>query len=50
MHATFLSKRWENKHVLYGVQDTVKIKIFFLSNYYEWNFMDFVTAVHLSID
>lgn len=23
MHATFVSKRWENKHYLSGMQDTV---------------------------
>ena len=25
MHASFLSHRWENKHYLYGIQDTVTI-------------------------
>ena len=39
MHATFLSKRWENKHVLYGVQDTVKIKILFYQIFMNGIFM-----------
>ena len=27
MHASFLSKRWENKHVLSGIQETVSTRI-----------------------